>query len=364
MTSKELIQEIAGKLEVTPEQLAADIHALCSWIQGQGNRGYTELQLKDAGLPVYFLGVDKALWDGMLFHAEGQGRKDYSGWGVKRHPMIQGEVYAWEVSWLNTFQYLETKLTSQIRAKIEAVRTPSIKVEDWVEYQGESWWVSRITSSSYYLEDLSGNAAFAKRDELTKLEAPRRKRAEFAGGSFSSYSTFEIAYRAACCYVMCHWYRGAYHRHMHEKRNYPYREAAVIWQQEYAVLLDELRFRSHVQPPLESSKKKAEATAEDWAKAKAYAENPVPHFFSQEFVLAAIESSEYPDLSIDPEHLPKAPSEKTPVAWKSDREILADVLKWLDKDIDPTSFEYEDRKTFVEMARRWLATAKGEKAHE
>lgn len=362
MASRELIEELAGRLEVTPEQLAADIHRVCAWIQEQGNRGYSGLQMRDAGLPVYMLEADKALYDGMLFFAEPSRRGDYSGWGVKRQPMIHGEIYAWETNWLNAFQHLEIELVGLVKAKIDDARNPVIKEGDWVEYQGESWRVGRVANGSYYLEDFSRNVTFAKRDELTKLEAPRRKRETFSGGHFSSYTTFDIAYRAACCVVLSQWHRRMYQHHMLDtKRNYSHQEAVVVWQQEYAVLLDELRFRSHAAAPSsESSKKKAAAIALDWAKAKAYAENPVSHFFSYEFAQAVTESPEYPDLSIDPDHLPKQVPEKTPIKWQTDRQVMDAVLRWLDKDIEPSTFEYEDREKFIDVARRWIATARGE----
>lgn len=360
MTSKDLIQEFASKLEVTPEQLAADIHALCAWIQEQGNRGYTELQLKDAGLPVYILSADKALYDRILFHAEGERRKDYHGWGVKRQPMVAGEIFAWEETWLMRFGWLDNDLTKQVRAKINMAENPGIQVGDWVEYKGGVLRVGMIQSNGQFvLENIYGGfSVFAKRDELVKVDAPRRNLETFSGGGFSAYSTFEIAYRMACAVVLADWYTNA---RFHEtySRVYPHREAVTVWREQYRILRNELVYRTHAAPE-KGSKKKTKEAAEDWAKAAEYLEKGTLYFFSREFLKVVTESPEYPDLSIDPDHLPKLLPERIPVAWKSDRELFSDVLKWLDKDIDPASFEYEDREKFIDIARRWIATARGE----
>lgn len=362
--NQETIQEIAGKLEVTADVLAADIHRVCTWILEKGNRGYTELQLKEAELPTYFLSADKLLWDDMLFHAVPSRKKhEYSGWGVRRHPMV-GDVLAWEVNWLRNFQHLDIELVKQVKAKLESAR--AIKEGAWVKYRDEVYQVKRLMPGGvYFIESIYGDTAMPSRAELELVHAPRRKRESFSGGSFSQYSTFDIAYRAACATVLAKWYvEGFIRREEKFKRTYPHRDCATQWYHEYNILMDELAYRMHAAPPIESSKKKAQATAEDWAKAATYQEEGVNHFFSKEFVEAVTGSPEYPDLSIDSEHLPKMPPEKTPIKWKTDREVFADLAKWLSADIDPNSFEHEDRKTFVEMARRWLTTAKGEKVHE
>lgn len=360
----ETLQEIAQRLEVTLEALAADIYTLCAWMEKEGNRGYSELQLKEAALPTYFLTADKALLDDMLFHAiPGKKKGEYSGWGVRRHPML-GHVMAWEVNWLRRFQHLEIELVKQVKAKIEDARNPSIKEGAWVKYQDEVYQVKRIMQGGiYFVESIYGDTQMPTRMEIELVHAPRRKRETFSGGHFSQYTTFDIAYRAACAEVLARWYQcGFMNREESTKRTYPHKACAAQWYHEYNVLMDELIYRMHAAPPIESSKKKTQATAADWAKAEAYRKNPVPHFFSKDFVDAVTQSPEYPDLAIDPEHLPKLLPEKTPMKWKSDREIFADLATWLNAEIDPDSFEFEDRKTFVDMARRWLMTAKGEKA--
>lgn len=364
MTTRDTIDQIAAGLNIEPEKLAADIHALCTWIQAQGNRGYSETQLKDAGLEINFLAADKALWDGMLFHAVPEKRKDYSGWGVKRLPMIRGEIFAWEETWLMRFGWLQNDLVSQVNARIDAAQNPSIQEGDWVDYQGRVLKVSMIRSDSQFvLEDIySASALFAHRAELAKVDALRRKQDFFSGGAFSQYSTFDIAYRAACADVLRGWY-GHQYGFMRGNFNQS-KEAMHVWGEQYSILSNELKYRVHAPAPEKESKKKTKEAAEDWAKAAEYLEKGTLYFFSREFLRVVTASPEYPDLTIEPEHLPKLPPEKTPVAWKSDRDLLAEVITWLNAELDPFSFEFEDRKTFIDMARRWLAASRGEKMHE
>lgn len=248
---------------------------------------------------------------------------------------------------------------AQLAADIMA-ENPGIQVGDWVEYKGGVLRVGMIQSNGQFvLENVYGGfSVFAERGEFVKVDAPRRNLETFSGGNFSTYSTFEVAYRMACADVLRGWYG---HQYGFMRGNHTQsKEAMHVWGDQYRILRNELIYRTYAPAPKKESQKKTREAAEDWSRTKEYLEKGTLYFFSREFLKVVTESPEYPDLSIDPDHLPKQLPEKTPIKWQTDRQVMDAVLRWLDKDIEPNSFEYEDRKTFIDMARRWIATARGE----
>jgi hypothetical protein len=315
----ETIEKIAGELSVTPAQLATDLWFVANWIDENRNRGFSLEQLRATGveLQTYML-VDSAfaVLDGIVFERfDGPKSRRYSeGWMVRKNPN-------WRVTWRTRFaEYAPDKV---------------LLIDQWQAEQEA-----------------------AKAAEESK---PKRKVEGMHGeGYFESFTSLQIAYRAAVAHVLMRRYRE-----MRWNRGYldrgAWRYMAATWQQQWETMIGELRYRTEAEPEPRSSKKKTREAVEDFAKAKELVEAGTSYFFSPEYVEQVLSAVEEPDLTVDFEHLPRQPLEKTPVRWLSDRQVIESFLQFLAEDHDPASFEYEDQKLVLETLRKTYARAKGQK---
>lgn len=113
----EAVEAIAKLLEMTPQQLGADIWQLASTIEGQGNKGYSLDQLEkfaereDLKVVTYMLRdpLHQDCYAGILFEAHGSGsrgrrrRFEAEGWMVRKNPH-------WRSVWMTLYGETQPEL--------------------------------------------------------------------------------------------------------------------------------------------------------------------------------------------------------------------------------------------------------------
>jgi hypothetical protein len=334
----EVIENIAKLLEKPLSELGRDIYTIAAFCEEKGNKGYTVGQIEQFAkaekreLPTYFLKEEyEAIYLDILFYKREDRHSDFYGWMIRKRPN-------WRIGWRTLW----------------GREVPELKtvVDEW-------------------------ESAETKKAE-EEAAKPKRKNERFPQGDFESFTTIQIAYRAACMDVLYQRYERRYHQQrVSEWKDSPAGYLHNIYRQQWFLLIEELSYRTQGSPDPKHyrSKKALTAAVADFEKAKDFIErveafgfeqfNPkdiTGYFFSPGFVTQAITSAEEPDLRVDMEHLPKQPVESGVVRWMPDYEVVTAFMKFLDEDHDPKSFEYEDKKNILATLRRLLANAKGQRA--
>lgn len=196
---------IAQELEVSFEQLGADIFKLATWIEFRENKGFDRGYLERNQLPVYFLASRyDASWKGILFHGEGTRKRDFNGWGVRKRPhwsLIWGDRFGWDT------------LTG--RGIVETAETEA------------------------YAEKPKQDARF---------ERPRQS---FAQGEFDGFSTVDIGHRWAMAVILYRRYdhlRWQVDRDTHDWRVLPQGYIGAVWLQQGLWMESELKWRMEYHP--------------------------------------------------------------------------------------------------------------------
>jgi hypothetical protein len=307
------VAKICESMQINPATLAADIFRVAMWIEENKNRGFSARTLKAPGveLPIYFFTDEGfSLYDGILFFIN----NDFtSGWMVRKNPN-------WRIVWRERYGEIDPD-----RAAL---------VQRWEDEQ-----------------------AAAKATEDAK---PKRKVDSFAEGRFESFTSIQIAYRAAVALVLCRRYME-----MRFERDYIYKDVskymASVWRQQYDLMIAELHYRKEAEPEPRSSKKKTREAVEDFGKAKELLEAGIEYFFAREYWEQVIESAEEPDLWVDFEHLPRQPLETTPIRWMRESDLITTFMQFVAEDHERQSFEYEDKQIILRTLRKMFARAKGQK---
>lgn len=310
------LPDLADALDKSIEDIASDVYKLAMYLESIGNRGVSRHALVQVQMPVYFLtDVYLGIWRDILFFAEGSRKRDFDGWGLRRRP------HDWRIAWGERFGW-SSDIGQQL---IEEAHAAAL-----VEYE-------------------------AKR--------VRRHNETFAQGRYEEYTSEQIAYRMAVADILMCRYSHMYHtreksRDWHDNAHgYSMR----VWMQQNQHMQKELEYRTKAEPEARSSKAKTEAARADFAHAKKFLDAGTGYFFSLEFVQQAIESAEEPDLTVDFDHLPKLTTNKTPVRWLTNGQLIAQFMAFLAESNDPQSFEYEDARKILDTLRKMLARAKGQK---
>jgi hypothetical protein len=264
-------QRLKDGMGMTTERIGTALFSVASWIESQGNKGYSdeEIMLALPTFPIRLLGMDyRRTWENILFFGDGGRRDDFNGWGVhKRTPAH------WTITWLARFGP-------------EHPQADQLMNDTWDEAQAE----------------------YAKR-------AVKRAQSTCAGVDLEQELTRDVAHKAASMWLMSHW---AQHRAW---KNPEARDAwklqSALYHDAYKVFRQELVYRQDQQPQPRRSKKKTQAARDDWATASRYFDRRVgfgfdpglgfdPHlFYTTAYLNACCESDAVPDVSIDYENLPR-----------------------------------------------------------
>ncbi len=325
------IEAIAKTHDVTIEQLAADIYELAAFIQGTGNKGIlihdiaSRNNTAGTDLKTYFLdevSCREAL-DGIMFYAKPSRRSDFSGWYVKKRPVI-GTVWEWQRRWVELYQQ-DTDAARAITAAIEAA-------------------------------------------EQQEAEAVKRSVETFAQGSFQQFTTLQIGHRLAIAEILHQRATRRYFdldrpdprmeitdtskkrpRKKEDFRQSPQRYFQNVWRREFNLMYSELEYRKETGDEL---------AAEIIKKSASY-------FFTEEFQAAAAISEIEPDFMIDVDYLPTPAPDKLLIRYKTDYQLTNEFMQLIAADeaghSDKTTFEYEDRQLILKALKKMYARSKGQK---
>jgi hypothetical protein len=307
---------------VSVQQLAVNIYDVAAFIEKHGNRGYSVAEIdglrdeQEEVLPLHILHrAYKNAHDGILFHANGTGRNDYSGWGVRKKPH-------WLGMWMDRFKH----------------HAPTL-------YQDE-------------LDTLHDQA-------LKENATPPRPH----GRDLIGYSTRKLAYHAACASILI----DRYTRCTMFRQQADDRMKIAVYRDRLHLTRRELAFRAryiptagddHYDPRLSLAD-----AIQDYEDANRYIARGHSleddryigrdQFFTDEYVEQVLCSAAEPDLHIDlddPSTYPRGTLEQTPAQQLTPKDILVTITRLL---LTKTEDEFaeEDKQNFLSLAANLLPDA-------
>lgn len=257
------------ELNMSLAQIGTQLYDVATWIEANGNRGYSDDDLMKAlpQLRIRVLGnAYKLIWENILFFGEGGRKRDFDGWGVHKYKPAH-----WTRTWLERF--------GLDHPQAEALT--------------DSIWDEAL-------------ADYAKR-------AVKRLQLIYAGVDLEQALTRDVAHKAAAMWLLSRWA---------QRRAWQHWAASDLWKLQsrlyhdaYIVFRQELLYRQDQQPEKRRSKKKTQDARDDWATASGYFDaargfgaQPEfnPHrFYTEDFIEACCESDSAPDLVVDFDQLPR-----------------------------------------------------------
>lgn len=256
-------------LRVDPAHIGGHLYAVATWLEAQGNRGHSDEEIM-IGLPLFPIRLlsaeSRPLWENIVFFGEGDGKNEYSGWGVhKRTPAH------WWITWLDRFGLAHPQ-ADQIMSDV------------WDEALAEH------------------NKRSLKRVHQT-----------YAGIDMEMTETREIAHKAAAMWLLSQW---AEHRAWaHWEARDMWRLQASVYDMAHKVFRHELLYRQDGQPQKRRSKKKTQAARDDWATAGNYFSLQMGFqsvvgfnahtFYTAAYIKACCDSDAAPDVVVDFDALPR-----------------------------------------------------------
>lgn len=257
------------ELNMSIEKIGGMLYEVATWIEAQGNKGYSDNDLMKAlpGLRIKILGnAYKLAWENILFFGDGSRKRDFDGWGVHKYKPAH-----WTLTWLERFG-LDNLQAEMLTDKI------------WDEALAEQ----------------------AKR-------AVKRLQTTCAGIDLEQAETRDAAHKAAAMWLLSEWARHRSWRGLRLREMWKVQSA--LYHDAYKVFRQELGYRQDQQPQPRRSKKKTNAARDDWATAVRYFDGPrgfdgrsgfnVHQFYTAAYVAACCESDVMPDLAVDFEALPR-----------------------------------------------------------
>lgn len=251
------------ELNMSVEQIGTQLYDVATWIEAQGNRGYShdELMIALPALKIRVLGkAYRPAWQDIVFFGDGDHRRDYQGWGVHKYNPAH-----WTRTWLERFGLAHPKadeLTTAI----------------WDEALAE----------------------YAKR-------SIKRKHATYAGIDLEMEATRSIAHKAAAFDLLATWAQQRSWSHWGARE--VWRMQARLYDDAASVFAHELVYRLDQQPQKRRSKKQTQLARDDWATAALYLDNHahlnVHYFFTEAYIRACCETDVCPDTSVDFDALPR-----------------------------------------------------------
>jgi ribosomal protein L37AE/L43A len=305
------------------QQLATYIHAIATFIEGEGNKGYEQHELEirmdklghdDSGM--YLLHrVYEDLWRGILFRADGSGNSDYSGWGVRKKPH-------WLGMWMDRFKH----------------HAPTL-------YQDE-------------LDTLHDQA-------LKENAIPPRPH----GRDPIGYSTRKLAYHAACTSILI----DRYTRCTMFRRQSDDDMKLAVYRARLRLTRRELAYRAryiptagddHYDPRLSLAD-----AIQDYEDANRYIDRGHSleddryigrdQFFTDQYVEQVLCSAAEPDLHIDldaPSTYPRGTLAQTPAQQLTPKQLLVTITRLLLTKTED-DFTEEDKQNFLSLAANLLPDA-------
>lgn len=280
------------ELNMSVEQIGAMLYDTATWIESQGNKGYSVNDLMKAlpGLRARVLGnAYKLAWENILFYGEGGGgssrkrNRDFSGWGVHKYKPAH-----WKRTWMDRFG-------------LQHPQADQLTDEIWDE----------------------AHAEHARR-------SVKRKHERYAGVDLEQEPTRDVAHKAAAMWLMSKWAQHRSWQHWDAREMWMLQ--ARLYSDAYEVFRHEMEYREDQQPQPRRSNKKTQAARDDWATASSYwkttsgffgqtREFDVHHFFSEGYVQACYETDTAPDVGVDFDNLPRGIQAETSVGTQNQAEV-------------------------------------------
>lgn len=251
------------EINMSVAQIGTMLYETASWIEAQGNKGYSDNDLMKAlpNLRIRLLGnAYKLAWENILFFGEGSRKRDFDGWGVHKYKPAH-----WTRQWLERFG-------------LDHPQADTLTDQIWDEALAE----------------------YAKR-------AVKRAQPTYAGVDLEQELTRDVAHKAASMWLLSRWAQHRAWQHVETREMWMLQ--ARLYSAAYDVFRHELVYRQDQQPEKRRSKKKTQAARDDWATASDYFVPNIGfnayHFYTQAYVTACCEADAVPNLGIDHENLPR-----------------------------------------------------------
>ncbi len=307
------IADLAAQISTTPESMGIDAYKIGKMIQAHGGYTRRSLGMKNNALPEAeqcnielldnpeFLSIVK----GMYF-------KNQDGeWYCLRRPQ-SGDVWQWQRDYCRVFG----DTSEEARKLVEAIEA----------------------AEAAHIES-----------QRPKVERPHNRT------HYEDLPTLTIAHRATLMTCLASQAMNAYIHTAGKQEIYRY-----LWHfytEEYNILQSELKYRTEAQPKERKSKRATEKATADFRSANEHLAAQGDSIFTKAYqqILA---SADYPlPLHLD-EIIPRDIPENTPPSLQETRDLLQTVIKLADLDLDPTSFEAEDRALLMKTIRKTLEAIK------